>query len=144
MPDQTLDDLERLRTDDVLAVIGGEQRCNFPGVRQLVERLRLEADRRRHHGLVAALGHQADDGGRVDAAAQEGAERNFALQPQSHGIVQQLGHPLRRSAGIGLLSERQIPVPVHLHAAGIGDERVSRQQLASLPEDRFVARDVEK
>ena len=59
------------------------------GVGPLVEAVPvLEADREGLHRLGHRCAHQPDDRARVDAAAEEGAERNVGDQPPAHGRIE--------------------------------------------------------
>ena len=75
------DDLDRVGPHDELVVVGAEQLGDLACVRQLVEVVVIEADRERLHRAAARLRHRGDDGGRVDAARQEGSERHVGDQP---------------------------------------------------------------
>src|SRR5207247_7104424 len=50
----------------------------------------VEADRGRDHRAVQEPGHGGDDRARIHAAAQEGAERHVAPQPDLDGLGQEL------------------------------------------------------
>ena len=61
VPHEALDEVDGVRADDVLVVIGAVPVGHLPCVRALVEALPvLEADRERLDGAVDQLGHQAD------------------------------------------------------------------------------------
>ena len=91
MLDERRQDVERVRLDDQLVVIGAEFLRHLAGVRQLVEVALAEADRERLHRRRAQLGHLGDDRARIHAAAQKGAERDVGDQAAAHGIAEQVG-----------------------------------------------------
>ena len=81
---------------------------------QLVVPVLHEADRKRLHAARREPRHGGDDGARVDAAAQEGADRHVADLVPRHGRGQEQTQPvdelLLRRALVGL--EREVPVPL--------------------------------
>ena len=73
---------------DVLVMLGARTRCgDEPGLRQLVVRSSLEADRERLDRLGGRLGHRRDDGRGVDAAREERAEGDVGDHPPLHGAA---------------------------------------------------------
>ena len=101
VPDQRVDQIDRRRRDAELGVVGLEALGGQPRVRGLVVgRIPFEADaerlhRRRHHPA-----HQTDDDRRVEAAAEERAERHVAHQPpldRSRQPLADAGRRLRRA-----------------------------------------------
>ena len=74
------------RREDVLVVVRAEVLRDRARVIRLVEAPLVEADRERLHRLRRPLlDHHRDDRARVDAAAEERAERHVADKPTPHG-----------------------------------------------------------
>ncbi len=68
-------DRQRIFRGDVkLGMVGAQVRRNRLGVLRLVVALFMEADGESAHRLRTLGLHQRDDGGRIDAARQEGAQ----------------------------------------------------------------------
>ena len=135
------------RVDDERVVLGSELARDAFGVRALVVRAgHAEAD---GEGLDRALGearHQRHDAARVDAARQEGAERDVAQETAADGIAEQLAqgvHPaLFRPVRSGLRGD----VPVHplRHARRARLEHRAGSQPHDVTKDRLPGRVVLK
>ena len=105
MPDQALDQVDRLGLDDELVVVGGVALCHQPPVWPLVEALAvLEADGEGLHRPVELRRHDPDHGARVDPAAQKGAERHVGDQPAPDRVLQARANLGRR------LAQREVDV----------------------------------
>ena len=108
---------------------------NPAGLVELVVRLVGEADRGREHFGVARLRHVGDNGGRIDAAGEEGAERHFADEPHPDRLGQKRVELLEILLLVGRIAaagELEIPVPGDAHTGPVGDENVARRQLPHL------------
>ena len=90
VPNRLRQQLEHVRLEDVLEVLGLEQRRNAAGVDEIVgddlvaEVLLVEADGVRADALLPSLGHRGNDRRRVDTAAEERAERDVADHLAAH------------------------------------------------------------
>ena len=76
---------DQVGPDDQLLVGGGELLGDQPSVGELVPVLLLESDRERPDRLRRSLGHRRHDRRGVDAAGEEGAERDVRDHPVAHG-----------------------------------------------------------
>ena len=143
VPDEPLDQLRRRRRHDPWVVLAADVTRHHGRVGQLAVAV-VEADRGRDHRAVQEPGHGGDDRARIHAAAQEGAERHVAPQPDLDGLGQELVEAFGR-VGPGLrLGQREVPVPVDAGALGGADQGVTGRQLSHVPEDRGGRRNVEQ
>ena len=81
VPDQTGQDVQDRRSDDELRVVGAVTIGDHPRERTLVEAGLVEAHGKRSDRAIERARHVGDNGARVDAAAQEGSERDIAHEP---------------------------------------------------------------
>ena len=133
MPRELRQQIRDVGLHDLLVLPHAEMARHGARVLELVERVLVEADRRRHDAVGAArIGHRGDDGGRVDAAREERAERHVADETQPHRFGDErleLLQILILARGIAVAGERQIPVAAHRHAAALGHQQMRRRQL---------------
>ena len=144
---ESLDQVGGVRLDDELGVLGVMAPRHGAGVGPLVEAVAVvEADRERRHAL-AGLGHKPDDGRRVDAAAEKGAEGDIRHQASLDCRAQQTPNltccaverhvepPCLRDAGQG-----QTPVALDpRRRAVLCDEHVARRDAADALVERVRA-----
>ena len=133
-PGQLLGQLPGVGAHDQLVVVGAELLGDDASVVELVEVGLFEADAERL-GARAELGHRADDGGRVDAAREEGTDGDVGDEVRLHGAAHQLADLLDR-VGFGDLAlgdARQIPVAADAQLALAVAQDVARRQLARRP-----------
>ena len=108
------------------------------GVRQLVVVGLLEANRKRLHRPAAQPRHDGDDRARVDAAAQESAERHFAHEVEAYCLPElmqkTLDEELFRLATVGLGLD--LPVTFQLKLSVVPHRDVCGRKLV----DAFVDR----
>ncbi|MEZ5121313.1 MAG: hypothetical protein R2736_07030 [Solirubrobacterales bacterium] len=133
MADDAGDDLDRLRADDELGVLGAEVLGDAPGVGHLVEAIVVEADGERAHRRAAVLGHGRDDGGRVDAARQEGADGDVGHHAPPRRGPQLVPDALRQLALVADVQrgpEVELPPAVDRHPPVAHDHPVAGRQLA--------------
>ena len=120
---------------DDLVVVRAEALRDLPGIRQLVVKLRtrgaVKADRVGLDGLRAVARHERHDGTRIDAAAQEGADRHVG----HHLVLDGTLEPARTSS-IHWLSvrpvvdgSRQAVEAVLANPAILDDQRRTRLEL---------------
>src|SRR5438093_8333622 len=83
-----VEEIEILGADYELVMLGPEPLRYAACVGQLVVGRLPEADGERLDRDADFGGHERDDGGRIDATAQEGAERHVADQVRADGIAQ--------------------------------------------------------
>ncbi len=141
MLDQLIENAERVGTDDELVVLGPKMRRDRTSVLQLVELRIIEADGESLHRPVRGLGHEPDNGARVDTPREERAKRDIADHVRANGVC----HDAAQLLG-GILSgatERfaRIDLPERAHRGGaiVPAEQVSGRQLVDALEDRPVA-----
>ncbi len=111
-------------------------------VLELVERVLVEADRRRDDPPGAGVGHGRHDRARVDAAREKRAERHVADQAKTHGFADERVEPLEIflfAADVAVARELQIPVRANRHVPALGDEQMRRRQLRNRAIDRVRA-----
>src|SRR2546429_7264756 len=101
MDGERLGDADAVRRHDLLVMIGPERRRSRARIVELVVGGIAEADRERLYRSRRMLRHQRENGGRVDAAAQERAERDVGSQPDTNGLAQ-LGAELLDRVTFGL------------------------------------------
>ena len=143
VPDEPLDQLRRRRRHDPWVVLAADVTRHHGRVGQLAVAV-VEADRGRDHRAVQEPGHGGDDRARIHAAAQEGAERHVAPQPDLDGLGQELVEAIRRVGTRLRLGQGKFPVPMEAGALGRAHQSVTSRQLAHAPEDRVGRRDVEQ
>ncbi|MEA3061126.1 MAG: hypothetical protein QOJ94_907 [Sphingomonadales bacterium] len=106
----------------------------------------VEADRAGLHGGAARLGHEGDDGRAVDAARQEGAERNVGDHARTDGVAQPLDQLLFERGGLGGRRIGEVHVPPadrRRHRPSAPDQQiVAGGKLGHARDDRRVVRDV--
>ena len=140
VPHRFREQIEDVRLEDPLGRVRVEQRRDTPRMDDVVghdlvtEVFRGEADRVGAHP-IAGGGHPRDDRRRVDAAAQERAERDVAHHLPSHALRHRLGDrvdplPLRAL----LRREREIPVLPRLHSVAVDPRVVPGRQLLDAAE----------
>ena len=138
---------EELRGVDAgLVVAGAEGARRRGGLGELVARPpRVEADREGAHRLVARLGHERQDGARVEPPREEAAEGHVAdeaaLDGPAHEALGVVGRLLEVDGG-QLRPVGQPPPAADLDARGVGDHQVARRELAHLAEHRARRGDV--
>ena len=75
-------------------MIGIEVRSDPPGERSFIELLVIErCAKRAESGCGQKLSHCARNSGGIDAPRKEGADRDIAAQPNSHGLSKALANP---------------------------------------------------
>src|SRR5262245_58922318 len=89
MLDEGWKDLDRIRFDDELVVLGSDMFGNSLRISKLAKILVLKPDRKSLHGLRTLLCHQRHDSRRIHAAREEGAERNFRDQTETSRFAKQ-------------------------------------------------------
>src|SRR5712692_834041 len=132
MPDQLIENLERIRPDDLLVVFRFELLGDLTGESSLVVFLFLEADRAGGHRPIHEVAHHGHNGGRVHSAAEEGAERYIAHQPYASGLAQAVAQdfaPLLLAALFDL-AEGDVPVTHFANAVGRGHQIMAWENLA--------------
>src|SRR5207248_3347925 len=95
---ERLGDADAVRRHDLLVMIGPERRRGRARIVELVVGGIAEPDRERLYRSRRMLRHQRENGGRVDAAAQERAERDVGSQPDANGLAQLGAELLNRLA----------------------------------------------
>ena len=157
------DDIQRVRLDDELVMVGGETLGDQARPLELVISVLAEADRERAHRLGRCLGHRRHHPGRVDATGQERAQRHVAQQSAPDGGAEPVAELLGDLAVVArdtLARVVQAPVPLDRRAAALvnqhgrgrqfanGTERAARRRDGAQPEVRVeglvieVARDL--
>ena len=130
MPREVLEVAERLGSQHQLVVLRREGPRDLARVRELVV-LRLgEPDGERLHRRTAEPRHRGDDGARVHAPAQEGAEGNVAHEVQADRLVDERGEPLGELRRARPAVRLEAHVPVALDARG--GARPREQAMAGL------------
>ena len=86
---------QHVELGDLAGVLAADALCRLQGERRLVIARVCEADAEGLDRPVHVARHQADDGARIDATRQEGAEGHVGAQANARGVVQQ-GHEFRR------------------------------------------------
>jgi hypothetical protein len=116
MPREILEVAERLRPHHELVVLRREGLGDLARVHELVV-LRLgEPDGERLHRRATEPRHRGDDGTRVHAPAQEGAEGNVAHEMQADRLVDERGEPLGEPCRARPAVRLEAHVPVALDA----------------------------
>ena len=138
IPGEVIDDLEGVRLEQELVVLGPEPLGHEPRVARLVVVRLREADRERLHRARVQPRHGRHDRARIDAAAQERAQRHVAHEVQADGFLDELAEPLHEvRLGPSVLGlEAWIPVPFGAHApARRGEQNVPGLELADAVDD---------
>ena len=142
MPREVLEVAERLGSQHELVVLRREGPGDLAGVRELVVVRLAEPDGEGLHRRAAEPRHRGDDGARVDAAAQEGAEGHVAHEVQADRLVDERGEPLGELRSPRPAVRLEAHVPVALDARG--GARSREQAMAGLellhPRDDAAAR----
>ena len=148
--DEAIDEVERLRLDHELGVLGREALGHDARVRALVVlRVAREADRERLDAAARGAGHERHDRRRVEPAREEGAERHVGHEPPlDRGLEQRpeallgLGVAHRLRDGVAARKARP-PVALRRLGARLGrHQRVSRRQSADSAVERPRRRNV--
>src|SRR5215204_5726753 len=98
---------------------------------RLIESLASEADGESLHLFGRRTAHQHGERARINAAAQEHAERHVAGQSEAHRLLQPPGNAVMRGSDLGLAArafERQLPILPKFGSARADGERVRRRQ----------------
>jgi len=145
-----------LGIDDQLVVPGAEMLRGPPRrLKLVVAGGDVITDRVRDHAARLAGAHQGQHGRRVDAPAQEQAQRHIGAQVQADGLVQQGARPFHRLLRRGGNRLRRLRVVIGIRplpeAAGLDRPRprvhhqvVAGQQAADAGEERALAQHVAK
>jgi hypothetical protein len=112
VPGQVLDDADDVWPQDEVVMVRGKLLGDDARVIELVEARFREADRERLEASLVRLGHHADHGARVEAAAEEGANRHVADLVQRHRLGQDLAQLFDQLAFGGALVRLELHVPV--------------------------------
>src|SRR5438094_3945856 len=144
MDGERLGDADAVRRHDLLVMIGPERRRGRARIVELVVGGIAEPDRERLYRSRRMLRHQRENGGRVDAAAQERAERDVGSQPDANGLAQLGAELLNRLAfrqcvafgGLRPLPERFEP---RRRVRGVDDERRAGRHAPHALEDGALA-----
>ena len=110
-----------------------------PRAVELVERRLLEADRERAHRLRRLLGGERRERARVDAAGEQHADRHVRDQVRAHRVAQARAALLDELRLVLVVARRQrarAREAGERRAAVVPGQRVAREQLADVPEDR--------
>ena len=128
MPDEAGQRVEEVvHADDDFVVLGADGLGDLAGIGELAEFGFLVADGEGLHRPVEVALHERGDGGGIDAAGEEHAERHVAHQAHADGLFQALaalGDPGGVAARLGL-RDRECPSTGGCRAAGMGAERSS-------------------
>src|SRR5581483_11701118 len=143
VPDELGQRVEKLiATYDHFMVLRIQVLCDGSSVREFAVTLLSVSDREAFDRLAANLGHQGGDSARVEATAQEHAERNVAHQMATDCLLQQVTIGLNvivGTAGTLVRSVGQVPVVVDAQFAVNGKfQSVSPQKLADTAIKRLV------
>ena len=150
MAHQPGQDLQDLRPDDQLVVVGAVLLGHGPRVGKLVEGLLLEANGKGFHRPPRQLAHEGDDQAAVDAAAQEGAQGNIGNESQADRLLENLEEALDGLLLVQGVFRGVIQLPVR---DGLGrlqplsvrtrthDQVMGRRQLEDRAEDGVAARE---
>ena len=137
--DQGREEVDDPRLNDQSLVLGAEVLRDTLGVGRLVVIAvrAVEADTERAHAGARRLAHEGHHRRRVDAAAEERAQRDVADHLIPHGLPEERDQlrAARLEAGPGpLLVEAEIPVRLRSDLAALGDETPTGGKLANAPE----------
>ena len=119
-------------------MIRPEVTCDPLGVRALVVRARhAEAHREGLDRPVGEPRHERRHAARIDAAREEGAERDVAQQAAADGVAEKLPHRL----DVALLRPCRSRLRGHLPVDPLDDPRGARLEQGARPEPHDVAED---
>ena len=133
MPQQFRHHLEQFGLDDKFMVIGTVAFGNLARKIQLIEIIRLKADRKSFDRLSRQPAHQGHNCAGIQPAAQERPQRHVTDQPPLHGIRHQLAELCHRFilAHLALLAVGDIPVALNFYLPLFSQQIMGRAQLAN-------------
>ena len=131
--DEFLDDADGIGPHDDFMMVGRVLFGHHPGVGKFVEAALFEADGKRLDGLRRLERHGCHHRTGIDAAAQEGAERNVGDHADAYGFVELLADA---DDGLGMSEagrgfggrRRHLPVAALLHRAALVGEPAARRE----------------
>ena len=129
---QFAEQVDRLRRDDLLDVLGAELIRCLPRLRQLAECLIGKADGESLKRPVRFAGRRRHDDTRIDAAAQECADWNVGNQVKSDGLIH-LGPDLFLPFGrcrprVGLEPQPPVALRIGVPAPFVDDQDTGRRK----------------
>ena len=140
VPDEAIDQVEGLGLDHELGVVGAEVLRHHPRVRRLVVLgVPRKADGECADAPPGSASHARHDTRRVEAAREEGPERNVRHQPSLDRLLEQGAQALLRLAVVadGAIAEPQPPVGHRALGPLLGrDEVVGGRQRTDLTIER--------
>ena len=136
---------EILHADNHFVVLRADGFSHAPGVGKLaVGRLRV-AHRERFDRTGEHPPHERGDGARIQAAAEEHAQRDVAHQAHAHGFLEPLAafaDPRLVVALLGWSGLRDLPIPADFErrplAAYVQGQMMARHELANAREQRAL------
>ena len=144
MPDQLVHDLQRTGPDSFFVMLRTEKFSNFARVPGLVEFLFFESDRTGGYRPLHEAAHGTDNRGRIDAAAQEGAQGHVAHQAHAGCFAQFVPKQLAPFilGTIFQFGEREIPITNFANIALRRNQIVARPNFASRAIDGLRRRNI--